>query len=166
MSFDIFPILTQEYKDYLRNDSVCTKCERHFDSLNNLRHHKPVHLKPSVECYGFTPSFTTYSTMIIHLESRRYTSGIDILYLDKSAAIFYQWQKFLHEGYYDDILSYYDLEEEYDSAAYPFRCPECDTMFSKLSGLFQHVGSGSCEQRLNCGPIAKLVEWLSNRHAY
>ncbi|KAJ5022570.1 hypothetical protein J3E73DRAFT_434043 [Bipolaris maydis] len=156
---------SQAYKDHLRNDNVCTTCERHFDSLNNLRHHKLVHLKPSVECYGCTRSFTTYSGMIIHLESGTCASSIDILDLNKSAAMCYQWQKFLDEEYRDDILSCYDLEEEYDGAVYPFKCLECDTTFSKLSGLFQHVGSGSCEQRLNGGPIAKLVKWLSNRHA-
>lgn len=29
---------SQAYKDHLRDDNVCTICERHFDSLNNLRH--------------------------------------------------------------------------------------------------------------------------------
>ncbi|KAJ6280849.1 hypothetical protein J3E71DRAFT_392137 [Bipolaris maydis] len=127
---------SQAYKDHLRNDN-----------------HKLVHLKPSVECYGCTRSFTTYSGMIIHLESGTCTSGINILDLNKSAPMCYQWQKFLDEEY------------QYDGAVYLFRSPECDTTFPKLSGLFQHVGSGSCEQRLNGGPIAKLVKWLLNRHA-
>lgn len=103
--------------------------------------------------------------MIIHLESGTCASGIDILDLNKSAAMCYQWRKFLAEEYRNDMLSCCDLEEEYYYKVYPFMCPECDTSFSKLSGLFQHAGSGSCEQRLNSGPIAKLVKWLSNRHA-
>ncbi|EMD65832.1 hypothetical protein COCSADRAFT_86158, partial [Bipolaris sorokiniana ND90Pr] len=156
---------SQAYKEHLTDDNVCTVYERHFDSLNNLRHHKLVHLEPSIECYGCTRSFTTYSGMIIHLESGTCTSGIDTLDLNESAAMCYQWKKFLDEEYRDDILSCYDFEEEYFSAVYLFRCPECDTTFSKLSGLFQHVSSGSCEQKLNGGPIAKLVKWLSNRHA-
>jgi hypothetical protein len=103
--------------------------------------------------------------MIIHLESGTCASGTDVLDLNESAAMCYQWQKFLDEEYRDDMLSCYDLEEEYDGIVYPFKCPGCDTTFSKLSGLFQHVSSGSCEQRLNGGPIAKLAKWLSNRHA-
>jgi hypothetical protein len=103
--------------------------------------------------------------MMIHLESGTCESGIDILDLNKSAAMCYQWRKFLDEEYRDDMLSCDDLKEEHYGTVYPFRCPECDATFSKLSGLFQHVCSKSCEQRLNGGPIAKLVKWLSNRHA-
>ncbi|OCK73621.1 hypothetical protein K432DRAFT_277697, partial [Lepidopterella palustris CBS 459.81] len=86
---------SQAYKDHLRDDNVCTICECHFDSPNKLRHHKLVHRKPSVEYYGCTRSFTTYAGMIIHLESGTCASGIDILDLNKSAAMCYQWQKFL-----------------------------------------------------------------------
>jgi hypothetical protein len=102
--------------------------------------------------------------MIIHLESGSCDSGIDIFDLNESAAMCYQWSQYIEEEFRDDMLECRDLEEEYNDKIYPYSCPSCETVFSKLSGLFQHVASKSCEQRLNNGAIAKLVKWLENRH--
>lgn len=44
------------------------------------------------------------------------------------------------------------------------RVPSYETIFSKLSGLFQHVASQSCEQRLDSGAMVKLVTRLENRY--
>jgi hypothetical protein len=109
--------------------------------------------------------FTTYAGMIIHLESGACDSGIDVLDLNESAAMCYQWRKFLDEDYREEMLQCEDLVEVYNDTVYPFDCPTCGTVFSKLSGLFQHVDSTSCEQELNREPIVKLVKWLEKRHS-
>jgi hypothetical protein len=57
-----------------------------------------------------------------------------------------------------------DLQSGYSEPVYPFRCPECDASFTKLSGLFQHVYSNTCNQNLYEGKMAKLTKWLENRH--
>ena|SRR5437762_12493355 len=123
-----------------------------------------VHLDRSIECYGCTRTFTTYAGMIIHLESGTCDSGVDILDLNESAAMCYQWRHYVDEEYRDDMLGGCDLPTEYDDTVYPFKCPTCETVFSKLSGLFQHIGSQSCEQRLTEGAVRKLVRWLKVRH--
>lgn len=110
--------------------------------------------------------FTTYAGMIIHLESGACDSGIDILDLNESAAECFQWQKYLDGEYREDMLNCKDLAEEYRDTVYPFKCPTCEDVFSKLSGLFQHVNSTTCEQRLGKGSIAKLVKWLENKHSW
>ncbi len=102
--------------------------------------------------------------MIIHLESGSCDSGFDIVDLNESAAECYQWRQYIDEEYRDDMLNCCDLEYEYGETVYPFKCPTCNTIFSKLSGLFQHVASQACEQSLKSGAIAKLVKWLENRH--
>lgn len=57
------------------------------------------------------------------------------------------------------------MDEEYVYKVYPFKCPECDMVFTKLSGLFQHVGSRACGQTLDDGAVRKLVRWLGRRCA-
>src|SRR5437773_3307536 len=99
-----------------------------------------VHLDPTVECYGCTRTFTTYAGMVIHLESGACESGIDISDINESAARCYQWRHYLDEDYRDDMLGC----RYWDPDVCPFRCPTCKTVFSKLSGLFQHIGSQAC----------------------
>lgn len=97
--------------------------------------------------------------MIIHLESGACESGIDILDLNESAAMCFQWRHYLNEEYRSDML---DRQNWWDSGAWPFQCPTCEASFSKLSGLFQHINSQGCSQG---GAIGKLVKWLRNRHS-
>jgi hypothetical protein len=102
--------------------------------------------------------------MIIHLESGSCPSEIDIFDLNESAAMCFQWKAYLDEDYRDELLNRDDLQSEYSGTVYPFRCPECDVGFTKLSGLFQHVCSKACNQVLYGGKIGKLIKWLENRH--
>ncbi|OCK89144.1 uncharacterized protein K441DRAFT_296726 [Cenococcum geophilum 1.58] len=128
-----------------------------------------VHLDPSVECYGCYRIFTTYAGMIIHLESGSCDSGINILDLNESAALCYQWKHYIDEEYHDDMVEGYDLYLDYmgnyNGSVYPFKCPTCGTGFAKLSGLFQHIGSQTCDQRLRNGAIGKLINWLERQHS-
>jgi len=103
--------------------------------------------------------------MILHLEAGTCTSGIDIFDLNESAALCYQWKAYLHERYREGLLDRDDLQDWYQETVYPFSCPECDTGFTKLSGLFQHVYSNACDQSLYEGKMAKLTRWLENRHS-
>lgn len=102
--------------------------------------------------------------MIIHLESGACESGTDIFDLNESAAMCFQWKAYLDARYRDELRNRCNLKSEYIGPVYPFRCPECDTGFTKLSGLFQHVYSKSCNQGLYEGKIGKLIRWLEVRH--
>jgi hypothetical protein len=102
--------------------------------------------------------------MIIHLESGTCESEIDILDLNQSAAQCFQWKAYLDEKFRSELLNRRDLRSDYDETVYPFHCPECDTVFTKLSGLFQHVYSKACKQDLYEGKVAKLVRWLEVQH--
>ena len=102
--------------------------------------------------------------MIIHLESGTCSSEINIIDLNESAAMCYQWKACCDKDYRDELLHREDIQSKY-SAAYPFRCPECSSSFSKLSGLFQHLYSKACDQGLVEGKIAKLIKWLEKRHS-
>lgn len=123
-----------------------------------------VHLEKSVACYACPNKFSTYSGMIIHLESGTCASEIDLLDLNESAAMCYQWRQFINEDYRDDMLRCCSFEDEYYDQVYPFECPTCGNVFKRLSGLFQHISSPSCEQTLEGGAIAKLRKWLEKRH--
>ncbi|KAF2022484.1 hypothetical protein EK21DRAFT_83284, partial [Setomelanomma holmii] len=139
---------SQEYLTHLKDENVCQGCEIHFQTASNLDHHRMVHLERSIRCYGCSDKFTTYSGMILHLESGTCDSEIDIYDLNESAAMCYQWKAYL-DG---------------DEPVFPFRCPECEVGFTKLSGLFQHVYSKACNQDLYAGKMAKLTNWLKKRH--
>ncbi len=102
--------------------------------------------------------------MIIHLESGACESEINITDLNESAAMCFQWKVFLDEEFRDRLLNRRDLKSDYDDTVYPFRCPECDTVFTKLSGLLQHVCSKACNEGLHKGKMGKLVRWLEVRH--
>ena len=103
--------------------------------------------------------------MIIHLESGTCDSKINYIDLNESAATCYQWKAYLDEDYRYDLLDRCDLQWKYSETVYPFRCPECDTGFTKLSGLFQHVYSKACIQGLYTGKIGKLIRWLKVQHS-
>ena len=103
--------------------------------------------------------------MIIHLESGAYDSEIDMIDLNESAAMCFQWKAYLVEEYRDELLSCRDLSIEYSETVYPFKCPECDTVFTRLSGLFQYAYSKACNQDLNKGKIGKLVRGLEVQHS-
>ena len=102
--------------------------------------------------------------MIIHLESGACPSGINYIDLNESAAMCYQWKAYLDEDYRADLLHRRDLESEYYEAVSPFECPGCDSYFTKLSALFQHVCNKACNQDLHSGTMMKLVRWLEVRH--
>ncbi|KAG9240140.1 hypothetical protein BJ878DRAFT_430933, partial [Calycina marina] len=140
---------SQEYLDHLKEQNVCKTCQMHFESASNLDNHQMVHLERSVECHGCYRTFKTYPAMIIHLESGACDSEIDMTDLNESAAMCFQWKAYLME----------------DDTVYPFKCPECDTVFTRLSGLFQRAYSKACNQDLNKGKIGNLVRWLEVQHS-
>ncbi|KAH7119541.1 hypothetical protein B0J11DRAFT_439926 [Dendryphion nanum] len=155
---------SQEYLAHLKEQNVCQVCEVHFPNASNLDHHKMVHLERLIECYGCYRKFTTYPAMILHLESGTCHSEIDILGLNESTAMCFQWKAYIDEYYRDELLNREDLQSEYSEPVYPFRCPDCSVVFTKLSGLFQHAYSKACNQGLYGGKIAKLIKWLGKRH--
>lgn len=102
--------------------------------------------------------------MVLHLEAGTCPSGIDVIDLNESAAMCYQWEAYVDTDFRNELLNRDDLKLEYSGLVYPFKCPGCDTGFTKLSSLFQHVYSKACNQGLYEGKMAKLVKWLKNRH--
>ena len=103
--------------------------------------------------------------MIIHLESGTCDSGITAIDVNESAAMCYQWKAYLDKDYRDDLLNRCDLGLEYYEPLYLYKCPKCDTGFTKLSGLFQHVYSKACNQDLYTGKMGQLVKWLESQHS-
>lgn len=97
--------------------------------------------------------------MIIHLESGACRSGIDAMDLNRWTAQCYQWRYYVDPDYREDLLGDVDIQFEYGTS-YPFSCPTCDREFTRLSGLFQHVTTQSCEQELDGNVIGKLCWWL------
>lgn len=98
--------------------------------------------------------------MILHLESGSCASGIDKSDLETSAAFCYQSRYFMDEDSRQAIFDDYDLADD----CFHFDCPDCDMEFRKLSGLFQHIESQTCDQTLYDGAIGKLRKWLNKRH--
>jgi hypothetical protein len=88
-----------------------------------------------------------------------------MLDIDESAAKCFQWKAHLDEDYREELLGRCDLVSEYNKPVYPFECPKCITGFTKLSGLFQHVYSKACNQRMYKGKMGKLVRWLEVQHS-
>ncbi|KAH7399473.1 hypothetical protein BKA66DRAFT_165403 [Pyrenochaeta sp. MPI-SDFR-AT-0127] len=149
-----------EYWDHVVNEHVCTICGQHFDSESYLWHHSLTHRAATVKCLACPRKFTTYSGMIIHLEAGTCNSGIDALDLNKSAAICYQWRKWIAKDCRSDLKRYM----RFKSGVLPFRCPVCKASLPKLSSLFNHIATSSCAQRPGCGVTRKLKRWLWRRH--
>ncbi|KAF1809543.1 hypothetical protein P152DRAFT_159942 [Eremomyces bilateralis CBS 781.70] len=103
--------------------------------------------------------------MIIHLESGPCESKIDIYNLNETAATWFQWKAYVDEEYQDVLLHHREVQSEYSEEVYPFWCPECDTGFTKLSGLFQYVCSKACNQDLYEDKMGKLIRWLEKEHS-
>jgi len=103
--------------------------------------------------------------MIIYLESGVCDSETNIIDLNESAAMCSEWKAYLDEEYRDGLLSRCDLQPECSETVYPFNCPRCSAVFTKLSGLFQYVYSKACNQGLYEGKIGKLVGWLEVQHS-
>lgn len=101
--------------------------------------------------------------MILHLESGKCSSDINKQELNMAAASCFYWQKYIDGYYREAMLEGRDLDKWYSDQTIPFECPECETGFSKLSSLFEHVSSHKCEQTTESGPIGKLVRWLDKQ---
>jgi hypothetical protein len=108
--------------------------------------------------------------MFIHLESGVCTSGIDTHDLAESAAMCFQWSKFIIDVFDRNAMlqgqPLWSFTDVHGNPAKPvlFKCPECDEEFTKLSGLFMHVESPACNQTLDSGAIRMMRKWLANRH--
>ena len=103
--------------------------------------------------------------MITHLESGTCESGIDIIDLNYEAGRFINAAEFTNSTYCDDLTERRDLIAEYNGTASPFRCPTCQAKFPKLSSLFQHIDTRSCEQELDGGVIEEFVTYLEHTYA-
>jgi len=123
-----------------------------------------VHLERAIECYGCYRTFSTYPGMIIHLESGTCESGIDVIDLSESATQCFQWKAYIDAEFGNGLLNCQDPRSDYNNTVYPFYCPECKMVFTRLSGLFQHVYSKACNQGLYEGKVGKLVRWLEVQH--
>jgi hypothetical protein len=108
--------------------------------------------------------------MFIHLESGICTSGIDIRDLAESAAMCFQWSKFIIDIFDRNAMlqgqPIWSVTDVQGNPAKPvlFKCPECDEEFTKLSRLSMHVESPACNQTLDTVAIRKLMKWLPNHH--
>ncbi|KAF2729121.1 hypothetical protein EJ04DRAFT_502886 [Polyplosphaeria fusca] len=151
-----------EYWEHIARDHVCAECGRHFQNESNLQHHLLTHREANIKCLACDRKFTTYGGMIIHLEWGTCVSGINALDLNKSAAICFQWRKWIDKIYRQDLLQHTPFEP----GVYPFKCPTCEAPLPKLSSLFMHVASPACSQGENGKMMKKLKRWLWKRHHF
>lgn len=102
--------------------------------------------------------FKTYGGMLIHLECGTCPSGTDRYDINKTAAMMFQWKKYI------DKPLRFQLLEKRDPSEKAIFCPGCGQWYDKLSGLFQHIESPACGETLNTVLIRKLMGWLWKRH--
>jgi uncharacterized C2H2 Zn-finger protein len=88
--------------------------------------------------------------MILHLEQGTCESDADIDFIDDLASECRASDQFMvDERYWTDMM---------------YQCPSCGSYFSKMSGLFQHVESDSCDETLGRGrPLYKFLRFLQSR---
>ncbi|CAO2655281.1 Nn.00g103450.m01.CDS01 [Neocucurbitaria sp. VM-36] len=147
------------------HQAIYTRYTRHpfpcgYSELIALQH-RLSHRAANYECYRCYRKFKTYGGMIIHLE-RGTCSDIDHTDLNMLAAECRKWQYFIDDCCRDELLDYGELVYYYTEAD-PYLCPTCDAKFPKLSSLFQHIESSSCEQSLDDNVIGQLRNFLASR---
>ena len=146
---------------------VCEECEEYFkDSANHwlvsTKHaasevillsntqtkHQNVHQPRKLKCYGCPRTFGLHSTLLHHLESRECDSRSD-------------------RDLVDDVALGCDMSSVYslDGPEYFFFCPTCEKRcFDKMSGLFQHIESKPCNERIRDSPsLNKFLGDLKSR---
>ncbi|SCO08057.1 uncharacterized protein FFMR_07409 [Fusarium fujikuroi] len=122
---------------------ICTACDyrrfadahrlaQHDVDKHNICIHKLIHAERAIECAGCSRVFVTESAMLLHLETGTYASGADSYFVSNVGRQCYR-------AFYN--ISY--------TSGYPFQCPTCETPFSLLSGLVQHVKSDHCDECLD-----------------
>lgn len=94
--------------------------------------HKLVHAERTIECAGCSRMFVTESAMLLHLEIGTCTSGAD------RYSVLDAGRQCYRAFYYVSV-----------TRGYPFQCPTCETPFSLMSGLVQHVESDHCDECLD-----------------
>ncbi|KAH6642067.1 hypothetical protein C7974DRAFT_384783 [Boeremia exigua] len=112
--------------------------------------------RPEYECLMCDRLFTTYGGMILHLESGC-CSDIDCADLDRLAANCSRWREFVDINHRDAMLRSDDISAYLEL----YFCPCCEMPMTELSGLFQHVESGACEQTLDVGAVGQLRRYLA-----
>jgi hypothetical protein len=85
--------------------------------------------------------------MLLHLETGTCTSNVDQSYVTQAGRSCYR------AFYYRSV-----------TPGYEFQCPTCETPFSLMSGLFQHVESDNCEENLDDDtPLRVFLDQLRSR---
>jgi DNA-directed RNA polymerase subunit RPC12/RpoP len=144
---------------HVEDENVCTQCERHFQSSDNLAQHNLSHRTRDYECLMCDQKFKTYGGMIIYLESGC-CSYVDRIELNQLAVKYPRWSEFVDEDYYSEMLQGQDIDAMYGRVELYF-CPDCGAWLYKLSSLFQHVESQACSQTLYDGAIGDLRQHLA-----
>ncbi|KAH8879179.1 hypothetical protein GQ53DRAFT_800349 [Thozetella sp. PMI_491] len=127
--------------------NMCNVCGNYFDSPSNLASHRLTHAERIVECPGCPRKFPTNSAMILHLEAGTCESGVNNEWVGQIAS-----QCHRSRCYTSD-------DPEFD-----FMCPTCETPFSYISGVLQHVESNYCKEDVAHGTsLWKFLRFLQSR---
>lgn len=89
--------------------------------------------------------------MVLHLEySEQCDSQRDEEYIKETAWQCYASKKYRNFGDYSDY--------------YSFKCPCCDVVFHRMSGLLQHAESERCEVGMEpTSPLGRFLRFLRHR---
>jgi hypothetical protein len=92
--------------------------------------------------------FVSDSAMVLHLEAGTCESGADSDRVTEIAFDCHQSEKYACE----------------DNSEFDFECPTCNTPFTWMSGLLQHVESDHCDERLaKRKPLGKFLQFLRSQ---
>ncbi|KAF2493929.1 hypothetical protein BU16DRAFT_528113 [Lophium mytilinum] len=145
---------------------VCPQCHRHNLNANNLEFHRRTHLPATIPCLSSVCDrvFTTFSGMMLHLDSSACLSGLSPVLLNHSVATSEVWPHFVHATWRPYLVDYVDINADIDYDLPPFKCPGCTQGFGFVSAMFQHWGSSCCDHEEVIGVMMEFVSYLRERH--
>ncbi|OSS44732.1 hypothetical protein B5807_10693 [Epicoccum nigrum] len=108
------------------------------------------------ECLRCNRSFSTYSGMILHLESG-VCSYVNHKTLNQLAAKYYSCSEYMFRE------SQHAMRTGVTPSNYEYHyfCPTCKVPTTKLSSLLQHIESETCEQTFADGVIDCMLDYIS-----
>ncbi|KAI1086056.1 hypothetical protein F5B19DRAFT_487766 [Rostrohypoxylon terebratum] len=132
----------------LQQHDMCKTCGTYCNSPSDLKNHLKTHTPKNVKYFGCVEMFVWDSAMMLHLETGNCESGTDEDYMTRMAF------KCSESGKYICC----------DKPDFNFKCPTCDTPFSFISGVLQHIKSDYCDDDLTANSsLSKFLRFFKKQ---